>query len=405
METILRVIKNETEYKKALGAYESLFDVPDGSEEAETRDVLSLLIEKYEDEHYPMPLPDPIEAIKFRIEQEGLTQKDLVPFIGSKSKVSEVLTGKKELTLKMIRALNKNLGIPAEVLLNESNAALPDIAADWEFDKFPLPEMKKNGAFRGFKTADIRDKGEEAIRWLAEKAGGFSNLPLFAFRKTDDMRLSAKLNRYALMGWCLQVMAEAAEIESTVDFAKAKRKKSFIQDLVLLSVFEEGPKLAREYLLTAGIILHPVKHLKATYLDGATFYLPDGRPVIAVTLRYDRLDNFWFVVLHELGHLLLGHLSPEHRFFADDFALRGSNQDTDFERKADAFAENALLPENFDLHENEFLSSEEIIGYAKEHNVHPAIVAGRIQYERNNYKKFANLVGRGEVRKYFFEKE
>ena len=189
------------------------------------------------------------------------------------------------------------------MLLNEPNAALPDIAADWEFDKFPLPEMKKNGAFRGFKTADIRDKGEEAIRWLAEKAGGFSNLPLFAFRKTDDMRLSAKLNRYALMGWCLQVMAEAAEIETAVKFPKA--------DLVLLSVFEEGPKLAREYLLTAGIILHPVKHLKATYLDGATFYLPDGRPVIAVTLRYDRLDNFWFVVLHELGHLLLGHLSPE----------------------------------------------------------------------------------------------
>ena len=105
--TILRVIKNKTEYKKALRAYESLFDVPDGSEEADTRDVLSLLIEKYEDKHYPMLLPDPIEAIKFRMEQEGLTQKDLVPFIGSKSKVSEVLTGKKELTLKMIRALNR----------------------------------------------------------------------------------------------------------------------------------------------------------------------------------------------------------------------------------------------------------------------------------------------------------
>ena len=147
MENILRVIKNETEYKKALQVYEGLFDVSDGSKEADTRDVLSLLIEKYEDEHYPMPLPDPIEAIKFRMEQEGLTQKDLVPFIGSKSKVSEVLTGKKELTLKMIRALNRNLGIPAEVLLNEPNAALPDMAADWEFDKFPVTEMKKNGAF------------------------------------------------------------------------------------------------------------------------------------------------------------------------------------------------------------------------------------------------------------------
>jgi len=93
-----------------------------GSEEHDQLELLTLLISVYEKEHYPIGLPDPIEAIKFRMEQQNLSKKDLIPFLGSRSKVSEVLSGKRPLSLTMIRALHNGLRIPAEVLLQKSEA-------------------------------------------------------------------------------------------------------------------------------------------------------------------------------------------------------------------------------------------------------------------------------------------
>ena len=115
----LRVIKTNADYQSAVEEAESLIalDPDPGTNEAERLDLLSLLIEKYEGENFPIDLPDPIGAIKFRMNEQRLRQKDLVPFIGSKSKVSEVLSGKRSLTVPMIRALHEGLGIPAEVLL------------------------------------------------------------------------------------------------------------------------------------------------------------------------------------------------------------------------------------------------------------------------------------------------
>jgi HTH-type transcriptional regulator / antitoxin HigA len=113
----MRIIKTEAELRKALARVEVIWDAKKGTPEADELDVLAMLIERYEDEAYPIGLPTPIEAIKFRMEQQGLSQKDLIPFIGSSGRVSEVLSGKRELTLPMIRALNEGLGIPAEVLI------------------------------------------------------------------------------------------------------------------------------------------------------------------------------------------------------------------------------------------------------------------------------------------------
>ncbi len=116
-----RIIKTDADYEKALAMVEQLIDVDPapGTDEGDQLELLALLIKHYEDEHYPMEAPDPIDAIRFRMEQQGLMQKDLIPFIGSKSRVSEVLSKKRPLTLKMIRALNNALEIPAEILLRE----------------------------------------------------------------------------------------------------------------------------------------------------------------------------------------------------------------------------------------------------------------------------------------------
>lgn len=115
----IKAIKTEQDYDEALERLEVIFhaevDTPDGDE----AEVLSILIEKYEDEHYPIGMPDPIEAIKFRMEQMGMKQKDLAEAVGFTSRVSEILNGKRKLTLGMIRKLSATLNIPTEVLIQE----------------------------------------------------------------------------------------------------------------------------------------------------------------------------------------------------------------------------------------------------------------------------------------------
>lgn len=113
----IRPIRTRKDHKAALAELERLWDAKPGSREHEKLDVLATLVEAYERAHFAFPSPDPIEAIRFRMEQRGLTRADLEPMIGSRARVSEILNGKRTLTLPMIRALHEGLGIPAEILL------------------------------------------------------------------------------------------------------------------------------------------------------------------------------------------------------------------------------------------------------------------------------------------------
>lgn len=119
-----KIIRTEYDYEAALKRVEALMDAAPGSAEFEELELLTLLIEKYEDEQYPIDFPDPVEAIKFRMEQVGLDRKDMIQYLGSQSKVSEVLNHKRPLSLAMIRALSQGLGIPAEVLVQRADQAL-----------------------------------------------------------------------------------------------------------------------------------------------------------------------------------------------------------------------------------------------------------------------------------------
>jgi HTH-type transcriptional regulator/antitoxin HigA len=112
-------IKNERDYNHALLRLEEIFDAEVGTAEGDELEVWSILIEKYENEHFPIDLPDPIEAIKFRMEQRGMKQKDLAEIVGLKSRVSEILNKKRKLSLNMIRNLSKHLSIPTEVLIQD----------------------------------------------------------------------------------------------------------------------------------------------------------------------------------------------------------------------------------------------------------------------------------------------
>ncbi|MES2706782.1 MAG: transcriptional regulator [Verrucomicrobiota bacterium] len=117
-----KVIKTEEEYRAALAFVETLMDAETGSRDEEELELWSLLVERYEEEQFPVDLPDPVEAIRFRMDQEGLRQKDLEKFFPGKNRVSEILSHKRPLSLGMIRSLHRGLGIPAEVLIKEQPA-------------------------------------------------------------------------------------------------------------------------------------------------------------------------------------------------------------------------------------------------------------------------------------------
>ena len=115
----IKPIKTEKDYQAALSRIEEIFDVPEGTAESDELDVLGLLVDEYEKEHYPIESPDPIEAIKIRMEELNLRQSDLVSVIGGKSRVSEILNRKRRLTIQMIRKLKDRLNLSAELLIRD----------------------------------------------------------------------------------------------------------------------------------------------------------------------------------------------------------------------------------------------------------------------------------------------
>jgi HTH-type transcriptional regulator/antitoxin HigA len=120
MKSDLKPIRTKADYEKALSDAERLWGAKSGTPAGDRLDVLATLIDAYEAEHYPMDPPDPVEAIKFRMEQLGLSRKDLEPFIGTRTRVAEVLNRKRSLSIGMIRRLHKHLGISADVLIQPS---------------------------------------------------------------------------------------------------------------------------------------------------------------------------------------------------------------------------------------------------------------------------------------------
>lgn len=120
MATELKPIRTEADYDAALAEVERLWGAKSGTPEGDRLDVLATLIEVYEEKHHPMDPPDPVEAIRFRMEQQGLTRKDLEPMIGPRNRVADVLNRKRGLSIEMIRQLHDHLGISAEVLIRPS---------------------------------------------------------------------------------------------------------------------------------------------------------------------------------------------------------------------------------------------------------------------------------------------
>jgi len=387
----IKVIRTEEDYKEALNLVEELMSKNPEPESAdgEKLSLLITLVQDYESKIFPESLPDPVEAILFRMEQQNLKPADLIPYIGSRSKVSEILSRQRPLTLSMIRSLESGLGIPAKVLLKESE--------DIFWSRFPVKEMGKRGYFSDklSKISDIKTAMEKFFQPVGSPAQFVGMLHKSNYRTVRPM------DKQALIAWSTYVVKKARKISYPVIFKHGSINLSFMQKMVKLSIDSNGPILACDLLKKNGIGLVIEPHFPQTYLDGATIMIDKKHPIIGLTIRLDRLDNFWFTLMHELAHIVL-HYNQNISFFYDDL----DNPDkSEQEQKADQLACEALIPESKWENSPAKLIPSPIAAesLARELGIHTAIVAGRMRREEGRYVYLNSIINQAKVQKYFPE--
>lgn len=395
MANKIKVIKTEEDYKEALELIEELMNKapePD-SEDGEKLNLVTTLVQDYESKNFPSSLPDPIDAILFRMEQENLKPTDLVPYIGSRSKVSEVLSRKRPLTISMMRALEKGLGIPAKVLLKETDEFRDDEVV---WSRFPLKEMWKRGYFGKIKLKTSEAKN--LLDTFFQSVGSPSQV--FGMLRKSNYRSSRPVDKHALVAWSTFVITKANEIKFPTDFKNGTVNLNFMRTLSCLSAEKNGPLLAYDFLKKYGIAMVIEPHFPQTYLDGATIAINEKHPVIGLTLRYDRVDNFWFTLMHELAHISL-HYNEGTNFFYDDLDNLTLNDER--ELAADRLAGEALIPEGKWESSPARLVPSPIAAesLAKELGIHVAIVAGKMRHENQRYHYLNSIINEAKVRMYF----
>jgi HTH-type transcriptional regulator/antitoxin HigA len=400
----IKPVRTSADYERALARIDDLMGAEEGSPDGEELDVLVDLVELYESRSLPVLPPDPIAAIEFRMDQQGLAPRDLIPFLGSRSRVSEVLTGSRAITMPMARALYEHLGIPADVLLQAPHDPSSNLLSSIDARKFPLRAMANRGWIPGGR--DLRERADELIAGLIRRAGGPEVAAAAAFyRKNDHRRLNARTDDYALRAWCWQVMATANERPSCVAYEAGVVTPKLLSDVARLSRLEDGPRQAQSFLAQHGVALEVLRHLPRTHLDGAVLRLGNGSPVIGLTLRYDRIDNFWFCLLHELAHVGRHFDDDSDGFFFDDLKLEEQEWRSEDSREveADEWAQEALIPQAIWETSRARLapSALTVINLAQSLKIHPAMVAGRVRHERRNYRLLSQFVGSGQIRRHF----
>ncbi len=395
-----KLIKSESEHAAALERIEKLFDSRPGTPEGEECELLVHLVRQFEAEQYPIDLPDPIEAIKFRMDQQGLKQADLISFIGSKSKVSEVLSRKRPLSLAMIRKLHNGLDIPATVLLQEPGAALSPLYDGIDWKQLPLAEMLERDWFPGFagRANDLAERGEELLGPLLFPDGRDCRQLDMAARQ--GRRRGSTSDDYALWAWQARVLKLSAETRLGT-YAPEAMTATLMRSVISLSQLDDGPIQARRLLAKNGVAVVILHYLPGTHLDGLSMLRPDGHPVVALTLRHDRLDNFWFTLAHELAHVVLHLATGDTRAFIDDLEAPGKKGQK--EEEADKLAADLLIP-SMEWDRSGLPRSPtpvRIRQVATRAHVHPAIVAGRVRFAERNYTILSKLVGNRTLRKQF----
>ena len=398
----IKVIKTEKDYGEALKLVETLIgrDPDPDSDEGEQLSLLSTLIEDYEAKSFPETLPSPVDAIRFRMEQAGIKPSDLIPYIGSRSRVSEILSGKRQLTLEMVRVLGEGLGIPAKVLIQKPDQSDESRYQYW--DTRLVRVMEDYGYFGG-KSLDKYSKGELLKEFFASLGGNLQ--PAALFRKGISHRSAPGTDTSVLKAWMVRILEKSRKIKTSIKYKHGVINIAFMHDLIKLSIKEDGPLLACECLRKLGIKVVIERHLPKTYLDGATILTEKDNPIIGITIRHDRLDNFWFTLMHELAHVARHYNQDINVFYDEKLLEKNRGEITVVEREADEWAEESILPESKWEISNAKITPTPMAtqSLANELGIHVAVVAGIIRYKHQNFFYLNKIINddTAKVRKFF----
>lgn len=338
-------------------------------------------------------LPDIL--IRARIARR-MSQKDLGTFLG----IAEQQVQRYEAERYRSASLERLSDVAAalDITVRESaqlRTATP--AADAALSTYPITEMFKRGYFDDFggSAAEARKTAEVLVPAFFRQAA-YALQPMALHRRT--FRSGSNPQMGALAAWEARVCILAERQRPPSAFDPTTVTPDWLSGLVRLSPYEDGVGRARRYLFDAGIALVLEPHLPGTLLDGAAMRSPSHIAIAALTLRYDRLDNFWFTLLHEVGHLALHIREGGYQAIFDD---TDASDASPIEDEADRFAQEALIPEEqWRLCVSRFTRTEKAVATdAARLGVHPAIIAGRIRREAGDYTLLRGLVGVGEVRR------
>jgi HTH-type transcriptional regulator/antitoxin HigA len=343
----------------------------------------------------------PSILIRARI-TKGLSQRQLADTIGLKEQQIQRYEAEEyaSANLRRLSDIANALGLNISEIAEFRATSQRPIKVDKDvlaWDQFPVKEMYRRNWFKespGSLEAAVANAEELVKEFVTDSIDS----PIRAFAR-QRVRAGGNINPYNLLAWQCRIIALAGDCKLKNRYKQKTITEGWLADLAQLSRAEDWKKKVIDYLQDSGIRLVIESHLPNTYLDGAAILLSDGSPVIGMTLRYDRLDNFWFVLFHELIHVMKHLHKDEVESIFDDLDVEAN----DIEKEADECAGEALIPESkWETALARYVQSKEsIITFANELNIDPAIVAGKIRREANNYIILKDMVGQGEVRKLF----
>ncbi len=330
--------------------------------------------------------------------EAGLSQKELAGLVKTTQSVISRLEDSDYggHSLKMLQrvgaALGRNLQISFDadgtIAPGESTQQVDDQGIAELIDQCPVGEMQRRDWLPPGRTvADFR-------RSLLAFLGPAPCLTPAHFRLSNP----SEANQVALTCWLTKVEIEAERV--TLGRFTARRLKAELAELAGLSARNDGPVLAVQWLEARGLPCVFVRHLQKTYLDGGAMLLDDGRPAIALTLRKDRLDNFWFTLLHEIAHVLLHRKELAENPIVDEDIERPC--DDALENEADRFAESAWVEpvawRAFRKRVRKYIRLADVDRFAAQLGVSPALVAGRLRYELRRWSHYRRFLRQGTVR-------
>lgn len=330
----------------------------------------------------------------------GWTQRQLADVLGVKEQQIQRYERDRYATISLSR-LNKvseALGIKVSGLLEASpveGSATSDFDDAIDPSLYPISEMNSRGwlseAFN-LRKMSLAQKKDALARFFAPL--NFNEVAMALHKKAVGKRNPQ--SEAALLAWQARILGLANQKKGECK-PFSKLDPDILKTLVQLSRRPDGPQAAIEFLLKHGVIVICEPHLPKTKLDGAAMVLDGRYAVIGITLRHDRVDNFWFVLLHELGHVML-HWGPLLRQGFIDEEIEKSQDGLEME--ANEFARNMIVPdEAWNSSFVRYSQSPQILKeFAAKWSVHEALIAGRVRFERADYRVFADMVGSGQVR-------